>query len=39
MKQPDFIRLATLALLSTLSFCPHGETILRLAYAVKIASL
>lgn len=33
MKQPGFIRLATLALLSTLSFFSHGETILRLAYA------
>ncbi|MDI5035902.1 hypothetical protein MJM43_28975, partial [Salmonella enterica subsp. enterica serovar Montevideo] len=27
MKQPGFIRLATLALLSTLSFFSHGETI------------
>ncbi len=37
MKQPGFIRLATLALLSTLSFFSHGETILRRP-TLKIAS-
>lgn len=33
MKKQDVIRLATLVLLSTLSFCSRGETVLRLAYA------
>ena len=33
MKKQDVIRLATLVLLSTLSFCSWGETVLRLAYA------